>query len=554
MSPQHHFNCPSVDAPTPSDGDDVLPTTKLQFFAILVALVFSIFTVALDGTIIVTAIPRITDDYQALSDVGWYGSAFTLPSAALVPLFGKLYALFSAKWTFLTALFVFEIGSLVSAVAPSSVVFIVGRAISGAGSAGIFNGALVTISIITPLAKRPAYQSIIGGVYAVATITAPLIGGAFTDYVSWRWCFYINLPIGAVAAAMLIVVLHLPPPPKHDKNLAQLFWSLDLLGQLLFLPSVVCLLTALQLAGTSYAWSSGRIIALMVVFGILFLAFVITELKMGDSATVPSHLATRRNVAAASLFGFFNYAQFFILIYFLPIYFQAVKGTTAKQSGIDTIPLIMANNIASLLAGFLTTLFGTYVQYFYACSVLASIGAGLITTLQVHTPSPNWIGYQVLSGFGTGLALALPQVAVQPSLSRAEIPIGISIAIFSQFFGAALFVSIGNNIVNTKLVEAVRTLRIPDFDAATIVQMGATELRMKVPSEYLGGILEAYNGALRWAFRLGLIMACLSVFAVLPLEWKNLKKVGQENGSSEEDIRREGDMDEAASGGSRREG
>ena len=179
-------SAPDTPAIAESQASDVVPTTKLQFFAILVALVFSIFTVALDGTIIVTAIPRITDDYQALSDVGWYGSAFTLPSAALVPLFGKLYALFSAKWTFLAALFVVEIGSLVSAVAPSSVVFIVGRAISGAGSAGIFNGALVTISIITPLAKRPAYQSIIGAVYAVATITAPLIGGAFTDYVSWR--------------------------------------------------------------------------------------------------------------------------------------------------------------------------------------------------------------------------------------------------------------------------------------------------------------------------------------------------------------------------------
>lgn len=178
----------ATDAPdaVPTAASDIVPTTILQFSLILIALVFSIFTVALDGTIIVTAIPRITDDYQTLSDVGWYGSAFTLPGAALVPLFGKLYVYFSTKWTFLAALFIFEVGSLISAVAPSSVVFIVGRAVSGAGSAGIFNGALVTIAMITPMAKRPAYQSIIGGVYAVATITAPLIGGAFTDYVSWR--------------------------------------------------------------------------------------------------------------------------------------------------------------------------------------------------------------------------------------------------------------------------------------------------------------------------------------------------------------------------------
>jgi len=122
-----------------------------------------------------------------LTQILRYGSAFNLPAAALIPFFGKIYALYSTKFTFLAALFIFEVGSLLSAVAPNSLAFIVGRALSGAGSAGIFNGALVTITMISPLDKRPAYQSVIGGTYAIATITAPLIGGAFTDYVSWRW-------------------------------------------------------------------------------------------------------------------------------------------------------------------------------------------------------------------------------------------------------------------------------------------------------------------------------------------------------------------------------
>ncbi|KAF2688368.1 MFS general substrate transporter [Lentithecium fluviatile CBS 122367] len=502
--------------------------STLQFLIILIALVFAIFTVALDGTIIVTAIPRITDDYKSLGDVGWYGSAFSLPSSVLVPLFGKFYAFFSTKWTFLAALFVFEVGSLISAVASSSVVFIVGRAISGAGSAGIFNGALVTISKTTPMSKRPAYQSIIGGTYAIATITAPVIGGAFTDYVSWRWCFYINLPIGALAAAMLVFVLRLPAPPKHSKTWSQLLWSLDLVGQLLFLPSITCILIALQWAGTTYAWSSARIIALLVVFIVLFIAFVANELYMGDEATVPPRIATKRNVAASSIFSFFNYSQFFIFVYFIPLYFQGVKGVDAQQSGIDTIPLIVANNIASLTSGILTTVFGTYVQYFYLCSVLTSVGAGLMTTWQVYTSSGTWIGCQILSGFGTGLALALPQISVQPSLAPQDIPIGISMTIFCQFFGTALFVSIGNNIVNTKFVDAVRTIGIPGFDANRLVQAGATELRRTVDVEYLPQVLEAYNGSLRWAFRAGVIMAALSIVPALFLEWKNLKKPDEE--------------------------
>lgn len=338
---------------------------------------------------------------------------------------------------------------------------------------------------------------------------------------------------------MLVFVLHLPSPPKHGKTWKQLLWDLDLNGQFLFLPSIICLLIALQWAGTTYAWYSGRIIALLVVFAILLIAFIANELWMGDSATIPPRIAAKRNVAAASLFGFFNYSQFFIFVYFIPIYFQAVKGADAEQSGIDTIPLIVANNIASLLSGALTTLFGTYIQYFYACSILSSIGAGLITTWQLDTASPTWIGYQVLSGFGTGLALALPQVAVQPSLSPSEIPLGISMTIFCQFFGAALFVSAGNNVVNTKLVSSVRALNIPGFDASSIVQAGATELREKVPVQYLSEVLIAYNGALRWAFRIGTIMACLGVLAVVPLEWHNLKKRGKEDGEgaqSEEDV------------------
>lgn len=345
-----------------------------------------------------------------------------------------------------------------------------------------------------------------------------------------------------MAAGILLLVLHLPSPPKNTKTWIQLFWSLDLLGQFLFLPSIICLLIALQWAGTTYAWSSGRIVALMVVFAILLVAFIITEIRMGDSATVPVRMLKNRNVVAASVFGFFNYAQFFILIYFLPLYFQAIKGADAEQSGIDTIPLIMANNIASLIAGFLTTIFGTYIQYFYACSILAPIGAGLITTWEVDTASPAWIGYQVLSGFGTGLALALPQVAVQPSLAPPDIPIGISMAIFSQFFGAALFVSIGNNVVNAKLVSGVRSLGIPDFDASSIVKMGATEVRRMVSKEWLAAVLEVYNGALRWAFRIAVIMACLSILAVVPMEWKNLKKpkkVEDETSASEEGIRTE---------------
>lgn len=333
---------------------------------------------------------------------------------------------------------------------------------------------------------------------------------------------------------MLFFVLHLPSPPRPQQTWMQILWSLDPLGQMLFLPSIICVLIALQWAGTEYAWSNHRIIVLMVFFAILLVAFIINELWMGPKATIPPKVASQRTVAAASCFAFFNYAQFFIFVYFIPIYFQAIKGVDAEQSGINTIPLIVANNVASLTSGILTTKFGSYVQYFYGCSILTSIGGGLITTWQVDSPSSKWIGYQIISGFGTGLALALPQVAVQPGLTPQNIPIGISLTIFFQFFGGALFVSIGNNILNSKLVQYVGDIGIPNFDSSKVVQAGATELRHAIPAEYLPQVLVAYNEALRLVFRAGLAMACLSVLAALPLEWRSMKPPKKSDGENPE--------------------
>lgn len=335
---------------------------------------------------------------------------------------------------------------------------------------------------------------------------------------------------------MLILVLHLPSPPRPPQTWLQFLWNLDPVGQVLFLPSIICVLIALQWAGTTYAWSNARVIVLMVLFAILLIVFIVNELWMGSKATIPPKVASQRTVAAASAFAFFNYSQFFIFVYFIPIYFQAIKGVDAEQSGIDTIPLIVANNVASLTSGVLTTTFGTYIQYFYGCSILTSIGGGLITTWQVDSPHSKWIGYQIISGFGTGLALALPQVVVQPDLNPQDIPIAISMTIFFQFFGGALFVSIGNNILNSKLVDYVNDIGIPGFDASKVVQAGATELRRAVPAEYLPQVLVAYNEALRLVFRAGLAMACLSVLAALPLKWRSMKPSKKVEAEANEEI------------------
>ncbi|KAL6362800.1 hypothetical protein LRP88_04108 [Fusarium phalaenopsidis] len=501
--------------------------TGFAFGMTLFALFISLFCVALDSTIIATAIPRITDQFHALQDVGWYGSSYLLTKSFQLP-FGKYFRFFSLKWTFLAALFIFEIGSVLCAAAQSSEMLIVGRTITGIGCAGISSGGLIIIANITPMEKRATYQSLYGGIFGIASVVGPLVGGAFTDKVSWRWCFYINLPLGAVSAAFIVFSLRLPskPNPLKEQGILGLLWNLDPVGFVLFVPSIICLLFTLQWGGITYAWNSGQIIALFVVFGVTLIAFVCSQVWLGEAGTVPPRIAKQRTIFASSLFTFCLAGTFFLLSYFIPIYFQAVKGATALKSGIDTIPLILPNVIGILFAGFGTSKIGYYVPFIYLAVIIAPIGAGLLTTLGPNTSAGKWIGYQIPFGFGSGCGFQLPQVAAQIVLPPCDIPMGISVSMLFQGLGGAVLISAANNVLNEKLLHYINDLGISGVNGMDVINAGATGFRNVIPARHIGQVVDAYNRALRKTFQIALIMACLSALPAALLEWKSVKKGG----------------------------
>ncbi|MCJ1385489.1 hypothetical protein MMC17_008612 [Xylographa soralifera] len=513
-----------------ASSEQIYPPTS-QVLVIMAGLFLVLFLVALDRLILGVAIPRITDEFDSLGDVGWYGSSYLLTSCAFMLLLGKIYTFANPKWVYLGTLVVFEIGSAICGAAPNSKAFIVGRAIAGLGNAGLFQGVVVIIVYIVPLHKRPQYIGFMAAVFGIASV-APLLGGAFTDGPGWRWCFYINLPFGAVVFVLLTIFLRIPPEMlKRDSTTwKEKVTRMDPVGTFFFLPCIICLLLALQWGGVTYSWSNARIIVLLILAGVLFVAFVVVQRWNGNNATVPGRIFINRSIIAGSWFSFCSGAAMQTFIYYLPIWFQAIKQVSAVRSGVMNLPLVLSLVIMGISAGILTRVIGYYTPWMILSSIIAPVGAGLITTFTPQTGSPAWIGYQALFGMGVGLAMQAPSVAAQTVLPRKDVSIGAALMMFSQLLGGTVFVSVSNNIFDTRLAQNLA--KIPGIDVGSVVATGATDLKNMVPASLLPQVLVAYNDALRATFYVATALTCCTIFGSLAMEWKSVKKGQQKQDSS----------------------
>ncbi|KAF8866717.1 putative MFS toxin efflux pump [Acephala macrosclerotiorum] len=510
------------------DEDDADYPHGLKLWVILSALCLAVFLVALDQTIISTAIPKITDKFNSIQDIGWYGSSYLLTATALQPTFGRIYTIFSIKLTFLTAIALFELGSLVCATAPTSKALIVGRAIAGLGTGGIFSGSVVILAYCLPLRKRPAAFGLIGGMWGIASVAGPLLGGVFTDRVSWRWCFYINLPIGAIAIAVISVVLHIHRENNPDNlSYMQRILKLDLIGAALIIPTVVMLLLALQWGGSTYPWNSAKIIGLFCGFGGMLIIFVYSQLRLGDKATLPPRLFKNRNVVLALVFAMFFGSAFFALIFYLAIYFQSIKGSSATRAGIQLLPLLISTVISSIITGGLITAIGYYVPIMLFCMVLFSIGAGLITTFGLDTTFGQWFGYQVLAGAGIGVGFQGGIITVQTVLPLSDVPVATACVSFFQTLGGALFISVAQTLFQNGLLSGIKNYS-PSLNGQAFLHSGATEIRRLLAEmhqeDQLQGVLHAYVDGLRHTFWITAACAIAAFFCAVGLEWKSVKK------------------------------
>ena len=508
------------------EADEVKPNeypTGSRLVFIVLALVLAIFLVSLDLTIVATAIPKITDEFHSLDDISWYSAAFFMTIGGFQSAWGKAYKYFPLKTSFLISIFIFELGSLICGVAPSSTALIVGRAIAGLGAAGIGSGTYTIIAFSAGPKNRPMFTGIIGTSYGIAAVVGPLIGGAFSNKITWRWCFYINLPIGAISAFIILLFFKTPSAAKpRPATLREKLLQMDPLGVVFAMGAVISYILALHYGGVIYPWSSSKVIGLLVGFVVLSAAFATWEWCQEDRAMVPYRLAGQRVYIVSSVFAFFFSGAYFLIIYYLPIYFQSIDNVTPEMSGVRNLPLILAVTISMLASGAYISTTGIAAPITVVGTALGVICTGLLYTFDIGTSEGKWIGYQVIGGFAWGMASQIPIITVQATAPAADLAEVTAILLFFQTVGGAFMVSAAQAAFENVLLK-VLPYSAPTVDPLAVIATGATDLRIVFSADQVPGILEAYMRGLKISFAIGLASTAVAFIIITTSQkWNRL--------------------------------
>ncbi|KAE8365531.1 MFS general substrate transporter [Aspergillus caelatus] len=525
-----HPSSQGQDVPQDGDEDENDDVTNAKVVLVVAALTATSFLVMLDMSILPTAIPQITTEFHSLGDIGWFGSAYLLASSTMQPLTGKLYLRFGLKYTFLTFLTVFELGSLLCGIAPSTKLFILARAVAGLGASGLLNGALSIIAAIAPMHKRPALIGFMLLIGQLGMVGGPVLGGLLMKYAGWRWCFYINLPIGAVSA-IILSSLYIPDGfiRSTAKTKLAVFFSLDPIGFVLFTAFTVTLFMTLQWGGSIYEWMSPVIIGLLGASILLFTLFAGWErFVVGENAMFPYSMLRKRVVWASCLTIFLLQGCALIYLYYLPMYFQSVKGTSPLSSGVYNSPGIGSQMLLAAVSGVLVGRMGYYLPWVLASGMLGLVGSVLMSTLTPETSPAAWISYQVIAGIGRGCGTTMPMVATQNILSPEQIPLGMSLVAFCQSFGGSMFLMFAQAIFSYSLVDGLKRFA-PTVDIPTVIDAGAAGLRDVVQPGELPGVIKAYNLSFTREFYLAAVAYIAMIFSAWGMGWYSVKK--QKGGS-----------------------
>lgn len=508
----------------PSQQDAPNYSTGAQLWLILVTVAAVLTLVCIDMNILPTALPSITDHFHTVRDAAWYSAAFRLCVCAFQFVFGKAYVLFSVKRVFLYANAICIAGCVISGAARNSPMLVVGRAVAGLGSAGLSSGCFIILVNSIPLRRRPLFVGVMGGVQGVASCAAPLLGGAITQSLGWRWCFYLTAPIGAATMVCTIFCFHDAPKSEEvaQMSMKQKMAALDPLSNVLFLPALTSLFLGLSWAATKYSWNDGRVIGTLVAFALLLGAFIYNQVYRGNAATLPPRVIKHRTVIAGAMFIFCMNSADSILDYYLPTYYQVVRHYSPAKSGYMMLPIIVGAIIGSLIHGAGTSAFGYYVPFMLFASILMPVALGLTTTFSGTTKFAQLIVYSILFGLAYGIGFSGPQNAVQTSLSTEDVPLGLSVVLFAQSFGPAMAVTVAQVLFSSELTSSLGKLGF-GLNKTDIAEKGLLEIFQGIPGDRAEQALSGFEDSLTRTWYLAVAFACMTLVGTLLVEWKSVK-------------------------------
>ncbi|EIW81718.1 MFS general substrate transporter [Coniophora puteana RWD-64-598 SS2] len=502
--------------------------TGLRLAFTFVGLLLSPLIGTLDLTIVSTALPTILSEFDGLGQVTWVPTAYLLTVTAFTLPVGQLLSLYPTKPVYITSIIIFELGSLLCAVSTSMRFLIAGRAIAGIGNAAMVTCVVSAIAQIAKLETRPALFGLIGVAWAIASVMGPLVGGAFTARVTWRWCFYINLPIGGVS---LLISWFMPygktltkSKPSDTKSVLRRIAEVDWVGVLISVCTVVAFLFPLQLGGNTDPWGSAQVIVPLVLSAVGLALFIWWQRYVGDHALLPWKVM-RQPVVASCFIAFCNFYGIMVGIYYIPLWYQS-QGRTAIQSGIDLLPFILSSVLSSMVAGFLANGTGKYWILMVVCPLLSSIGFGLMYTVDVGSIEGKLIGYQIISGIGVGSTLQMPELSIQAELVHEEelIPQAVALSALFEGLGGIVGLAIGGAIFLNQLTHNLHNYAplLPASVASSVQQSIAYIFTLPIGER--GAVVQAYVNSLDQVFLIGVpIGAISSLISLTCIKNYNLK-------------------------------
>jgi len=479
---------------TPSLSKDAARELRLVLTGLMMALALA----SLDQNIVATALPRITGDLGGLDHLSWVVTAFVLTSTVTAPLYGRLSDLYGRKPAFTVSISVFLLGSVLCGLANSMGALIGFRALQGAGAGGLIVLAQTVIGDLVSPRERGRYQGLFASVFAASSVAGPLLGGFITEYASWRWVFYVNLPVGAGALALIAVGLKPRPPGPAPR--------LDVAGMMLLVAGTCCLLLLLSWGGSTYPWASVPIIALACASAGCFLVLVPVEVRAAQPILPPDLFRNRVFIIGAGVIALTAMALFSAAV-FLPLMFQLLMGASPARAGLMMAPIMGGVIVASFTGGRMVSRSGRY-------KLLPVLGLLSATLSYVLLTWSIWAGAGalpievVLVGMGLGIGFVMPNIttAIQNAVRRAELGGATASAAFFRSLGGALGVALAGAVLTARLHALPPALQTAGATVARIAALPAGQRDM---------VLGAYRTGLTGAFAAGAAIAALGFFTVL---------------------------------------